>query len=191
MKYCLLLVISLLAAVGGFAQGTLRLTIDWNPQSARYEVFAISSVTQKNFAFGKAQVAVVVPESTPDTRFNVQSHAGGAWADEKFITNPASSPGRDFHAVTSAGGIVDLAANQKLLLFSFTLADSQCRDGIRLFNNGADPGSSAQGFNGIDFRNSILGGGNVQIYHSNTSNSGTSCLDCPVEFTVPKLKKQS
>lgn len=191
MKYCLLLVVSLISAVSGSAQGTIKLTIDWNPESARYEVFAISPATQRNFAFGKAQIAVVVPKSAPDTRLNVTSHAGGSWTDEKFITDPVSSPGRDFHALASGGGIVNLTANQKLLLFSFTFADGQCRDGVRLYNNGADPGSSAQGFNGIDFRNSILGGGNVQIYHSNTSNSGTSCMDCPVEFTVPKLKKQS
>lgn len=191
MRYCLLLVISLLSAVGVSAQNTLRLTVDWNPQSARYEVFAISSATQRNFAFGRAQIAVVVPKSSPDTRLNVISHAGGSWTDEKFIADPAASPGRDFHAVASGGGIVNLSANQKLLLFSFTFADGQCRDGVRLFNNGADPGSSAQGFNGIDFNTSILGGGNIQIYHSNISNSGTSCMDCPVEFTVPKLKKQS
>lgn len=191
MKYCLLLVISLLSVISGQAQGTLRLTVDWNPQSARYEVFAMPSVTQSNFAFGKAQIAVVVPKSSPDTRLTVISHAGGSWTDEKFITDPVSSPGRDFHALTSNGGIVSLHTDQKLLLFSFTFADGQCRDGVRLFNNGADPGSSAQGFNGIDFRNSILGGGNVQIYHSNISNSGTACMDCPVEFTVPKLKKQS
>lgn len=191
MKYGVLLVISLLSAATGFAQGSLRLTVDWNPQSARYEVYAIASATQRNFALGKAQVAVVVPKSAPDTHLNVKSHAGGTWTDEKFITDPISSAGKDFHAIASGGGIVDLTANQKLLLFSFTFADSQCREGIRLYNNGADPGSSAQGFNGIDFRNSILGGGNVQIYHSNTSNSGTACLDCPVEFTVPKLKKQS
>lgn len=191
MKYCLLLVISLLSAVSSSTQGTIKLTMDWNPESARYEVFAISPVTQKNFAFGKAQIAVVVPKSAPDTRLNVVSHTGGSWKDEKFITDPASSSGRDFHAVTSGGGLVNFTANQKLLLFSFTFADSQCREGVRIFNNGADPGSSAQGFNGIDFSNSILGGGNVQIYHSNTSNSGTACMDCPVDFTVPKLKKQS
>ena len=191
MRYCLLLVISFLSAVSGSAQNTLRLTVDWNPQSSRYEVFAISPVSQRNMAFGKAQVAIVLPKSSPDTRLNVTSHAGGSWTDEKFITDPASSSGRDFHAVTSGGGIVTLSANQKLLLFSFTFADGQCREGVRLFNNGADPGASAQGFNGIDFNNSILGRGNVQIYHSNTSNSGTACMDCPVEFTMPKLKKQS
>ncbi|MCD8540402.1 MAG: hypothetical protein LRY55_12025 [Leadbetterella sp.] len=191
MKYGLLLVISLISAISSSAQGTIRLTVDWNPQAARYEVFALSASTQRNFAFGKTQIAVVVPKSSPDTRLNVISHAGGSWTDEKFITDPASSPGRDFHAVASGGSIVHFTANQKLLLFSFTFADSQCRDGVRLFNNGADPGASAQGFNGIDFSNSILGGGNVQIYQSNISNSGTVCMDCPVEFTVPKLKKQS
>jgi len=191
MKYCLLLVISLISAISGSAQGTLKLTIDWNQESARYDVFAISPSTQRNFAFGKAQIAVVVPKSSPDTRLNVVSYAGGSWTDEKFITDPASSPGKDFHAVAAHGSTVNFTANQKLLLFSFTFADGQCREGVRLFNNGADPGASAQGFNGIDFSNSILGGGNVQIYHSNTSNSGTTCMDCPVEFTVPKLKKQS
>ena len=191
MKYGLLLVISLLSAVSGLAQGTLRLTVDWNPQSARYEVFAISSVTRSNFALGKAQIALVLPGSAPDTRLNVSSYAGGAWTDEKFIADPLSSPGRDFHAVTSQGGIVHLNADKKLLLFSFTFADGKCRDGVRLFNNGADPGASAQGFNSIDFHNSVLGEGNVQIYHSNVSNSGTSCMDCPVEFSVPKLIKQS
>lgn len=191
MKYGLLLMISLLSVVSGFGQGTLRLTLEWNAQEARYEVFALSSVTQRNFAFGKAQIAVVVPKAAPDTRLVVSSHAAGSWSDEKFITDPSSSSGRDFHAVSSSGGIVHFTANQKLHLFSFTFADNQCRDGVRLFNNGADPGAASAGFNGIDFQNSILGGGNVQIYHSNVSNSGTACMDCPVEFTVPKLKKQS
>jgi hypothetical protein len=189
MRYCLLLFFALISSFSGWSQ--VRLTLNWNANAARYEVFALSQTTQKNFPIGKARIGVVTPDSAPDSKLNVSSSAAGNWSDSKFITKPASAPTNDFHAVESNGGVVQLQANVPLLLFSFTFSDMQCREGVRLYNNGADPAAGAAGLNGLDFSTTLLGAGNVQVYHSNFSNAGTVCMDCPVEFTVPKLKKQS
>lgn len=173
------------------AQSNLRLTIEWNSTSSRYEVFALSSTSQKNYVLGKSQISLVLPKAAPDVKLNVVSHMGGLWSNDKFILAPSSSVDNDFHTVSSSGGVVNFIANQGLLLFSFTLADGVCRDGVRLYNNGSDPDINAAGFNGLDFKNSMVSVNNVQVYNSNVSNSGTKCIDCPTEFSVPKLKKQS
>lgn len=189
MRFCLLLFFALISSISGWSQ--VRLTLSWNATAARYEVYALSQTPQKNFPIGKARVGVVTPDSAPDSKLNVSSHQAGNWSDNKFITRPDAAAKNDFHAVESNGGVVNLTANVPLLLFSFTFSDAQCREGVRLFNNGADPAANAAGLNGLDFSITLLGGGNVQVYHSNYSNAGTVCMDCPVEFTVPKLKKQS
>lgn len=191
MKLYLLLFISLFTVASSFAQGNIRLTIEWNSSSKRYEVFALSATNQSNYAFGQSQISLVIPGSAPDSKVLVSSHSGGLWSDAKFIAAPRAAALSDFHSIVSNGGIVNLTANQGLLLFSFTFVDGNCHDGVRLYNNGTDPGATASGFNGLNFSNSILGSGNVQVYGSNVSNSGTKCMDCPVDFALPKLKKQS
>lgn len=191
MKLYLFLIISLCTTINSIAQGSLRLTIEWNSTSSRYEAFVLSPTTLNNFAIGKSQVSVVLPKAAPDSKLNVVSHAGGLWTDEKFIVSPEASSEKDFHGIVSSGGVVNLKANQGLLLFSFTMVDGVCRDGVRLYNNGSDPSSNASGFNDLDFSNSLIGAANVQLYQTNVSNSGTKCQDCPAEFSVPKLIKLS
>lgn len=188
MRFYLLFIISVCTTLASYAQGGIRLTVEWNAQSSRYEVFALSQTNRSNLAIGNAQVSLVLPSSAPDAKLVVTSHAGGNWADQKIISGPSSSAGNDFHGVVSTGGVVNLVANQGLLLFSFKFFDSVCRDGIRLYNNGVDPNSKATGFNGIDFQNSITGS-TGQMYSSNVSNSGTKCSECPVQFSLPVLKK--
>ncbi len=189
MKNFFLLLMAL--TFSNLVQGQVRLNLQWNAKTSLYEVYAISPTTQKNFPLGKAKVGVVVPASAPDSPLKVQSVQAGNWSDIKWLAKPEAATASDFHSLETSGGVINLNANQPLLLFTFTFSDGQCREGVRLFNNGSDPGPSAKGLNQLDFSNSILGGGNVQVYHSNVSNSGTTCMDCPVEFTVPKLKKQS
>ena len=191
MKLYLFLILSICTTFNSLAQSNLRLTIEWNSTSSRYEVFALSATSQKNYVLGKSQISLVLPKSAPDVKLNVLSHVGGLWNNDKFILAPESSSENDYHSVSSSGGIISFTANQGLLLFSFTLADGVCRDGVRLYNNGSDPASTAKGFNNLDFNNSMVSVGNAQVYNSNVSNSGTKCMDCPVEFSVPKLKKQS
>lgn len=191
MKLHLLLLLFICTTFTSLGQSNLRLTIEWNSTTKRYEIFALSATTQKNYVLGKSQISLVLPKSAPDVKLNVISHAGGIWTNGKVILSPESASENDFQSVTSSGGIINLEGNQGLLLFSFTLADGDCLEGVRLYNNGSDPGSSAKGFNNLDFNNSIVSVGNTQVYSSNVSNSGTKCMDCPVDFSVPKLKKQS
>lgn len=176
-------VIGLLAS----AQGTIQLTVRWNTTANRYEVFAKPSFTLNNFNWGPSQISVVVPNSAPDASFTVTSIAAGAWSDNSKVYAPAALSTNDFHGVESNGAQINLTANTESLIFAFTFPDGQCRDGVRLFINNSDPGSSAGGMSGGDFRNSISNALLEDVYLSNYNNTGTLCNPCTI--VAPELIK--
>lgn len=182
--------LSLIFSVTGLcasAQGTIQLTVKWNSTASRYEVFAKPSFTQSNFNWGPSQISVVPPSSAPDASLVITSVAAGAWSDNSKVFAPSALATNDFHGVESNGAQINLTANTESLIFAFTFPDGQCRDGIRLFVNGTDPGSSATGMNGGDFRNSISNAVLQDVYISNYNNTGTLCNPCNV--VAPELIK--
>lgn len=188
MKKIFLLIAFSVFTLGAMAQGTIQLTVKWNSTSSRYEVFAKPSFTQANFSWGPSQISVVVPSTAPDQSLSVTSIAAGAWVDNSKVYAPSAQSSNDFHGVESSGATIALTSGQETLIFAFTFPDGQCRDGIRLFVNGSDPGSSATGMGGGDFRNSISNATLQDIYQSNYNNTGTQCNTCNI--TAPELSKQ-
>jgi hypothetical protein len=189
MKKILLSLLFSAFGLCAFAQGTVELTVRWSTTANRYEVYARPSFTQANFPWGPSQISVVVPNSAPNASLAVSSVAAGAWSDASKVYAPTpAQPTNDFHGVESSGAAINLTAGQESLIFTFTFPDGQCRDGIRLFVNGTDPASSANGMLGGDFRNSINNANLQDVYQSNYSNTGTLCNACNI--TAPELSKQ-
>jgi hypothetical protein len=188
MKNLFLTLIFSIVGLSAFAQGNIQLTVKWNSTASRYEVFAKPSFSQNNFPWGPSQISVVVPATAPDAALSITSIAAGAWTDNSKVYAPSIQGVNDFHGVESNGSLINLTANVESLIFAFTFPDGQCRDGIRLFVNGTDPGSSAAGMNGGDFRNSISNANLQDLYQSNYNNTGTLCNSCNI--TAPELSKQ-
>lgn len=136
---------------------------------------------------GASQISVVVPAATPDAALTITSVNAGGWTTVNQIFAPGADTAHDFHSVISQGQTTALTSGQETLLFTFTLSDGLCRDGIRLFVNTSDPSSAAAGMKGGDFKNSIDNGLIDDVYRANYSNTGTSCSTCNI--TAPELVK--
>ena len=191
MRLFLIFIISTFCfSFNSVAQKNISLKIEWNLESKRYEVIAVSQKTQKNVDLGESQISIVLPSTAPNEKFLIVSFAGGSWIDSKVVASPSASAKQDFHGITSSGSAINLTANQDLLLFSFTFLDGSCHDGIRIFSNGSDPLVQSEELGEVDFSNFLTGSSSkLEFYNTNISNTGTKCTNCPVEFTVPKLKK--
>jgi Secretion system C-terminal sorting domain len=178
----------------------LVLTLRYNLTFARYEVFALPDATQSVFNWGPSQISIVVPNSVPDEAFPIVSASGGAWQDNSRIYAPAVAPGFDFHGVGSLGAVTQLISGVEKLIFHFTLPGGGCTTGLRLFINGVDPDSSAPGFFGGDFTNTVFAivstiPDGYEAYVSNYNNGGTVCSSAaPLEliaFNVEEVEQQS
>jgi hypothetical protein len=187
MKKFVIILYLLVSSFWASAQGTIQLTLRWNLNLNRYEVYAKPSFTQNNFPWGPSQISPVLPSAAPNANLVITSFAAGSWADNSKVNAPSVQPNNDFHGVESSGGPINLVANTETLIFSFVFADGICRDGLRLFVNSSDPQSSAAGMNGGDFRNSISNANLQDVYISNYANTGTTCNVCNV--TAPELSK--
>lgn len=185
-KFFIVTILIVLAQVSK-AQGTVDLTVRWNSNVNRYEVYGKPSFSSTSFTWGTSQVSVVVPSTAPDITLNIVSSNAGGWSTFNKIYAPSSAPSFDFHSIISSGQPVSLVANQEILLFSFTFPDGLCRNGVRLFVNGSDPSSSAAGMQGGDFKNAIDNGLVMDVYQANYNNTGTNCSTCNI--VAPELIK--
>ena len=132
----------------------VELTIKFDEEECMYGVYARPDFSNADFfVAGGSQITVVLPESITNTVLNITNEAGGPWSDNSQIYAPAAAPGLDFHAISSNGSELDFTAGEEILLFTFTLPETCCAPGVRLFNNGSDPDSSAPGMEGGDFNN--------------------------------------
>ncbi len=186
-KTYLFLTAFILLSISSFAQGTVDLTIKWNATASKYEVYAKPNFTSAAFTWGASQISIVVPAATPDAALTITSSNAGGWTTNNQIFAPGADTAHDFHSVISSGQNAALTSGQETLLFSFTLSDGLCRDGIRLFVNTSDPSSSAAGMKGGDFKNTIDNGLITDVYGTNYNNTGTSCSTCNI--TAPELVK--
>ncbi|TXB61324.1 Ig-like domain-containing protein, partial [Phaeodactylibacter luteus] len=119
----------------------------------------------------------------PDAAFVVTSVAAGSWADNSRIYAPVSAPGSDFHGLGSLGAPVDFSTGGEVLILHFTLPGGGCIDGLRLYSNGIDPGSSDPGMGGSDFTNTIFGASHGMASERYTGNYGAQMTSC----TAPNL----
>ncbi|MFT6338203.1 MAG: hypothetical protein ACJATI_004975 [Halioglobus sp.] len=135
---------------------------------------------------------------------NNQNYSGDTPMDWSFglsVSDPASSPGNDFISIapnlSPSSQYNNIYAADTIKLFRVSVSgDTNCEQGIRLFDNAVDPGSDAPGMGGGDFSNEFTIGGSTQLYNENapiegpmppeilelTDNSGTN-IDINLEIS--------
>ena len=157
------------------AQNAVDFTLRYNATAEQYEVYGRANFDEAAFFVGGgSQVSVVVPESVDDALLSITTVTGGLWLDNSQVYAPAADPLHDFHGIASNGSMMALVSDTEVLLFTFSLPGG-CLDGVRLFENASDPGSSAPGMNGGDFMNFFSNILFADFYNSNYFNLGVSC----------------
>lgn len=187
MKHLVTSILLLIAALNGYAQNQIDLTLRYNIAQSRYEVYARTTFSQTDFLWGSSQISVVTPASVANAPFVISSSEAGGWDDVSPDYAPAAAPTLDFHGIGSAGKKITFVANQEKLLFTFTLPGGACVPGLRLFINGQDPASNPQTMPG-DFANVVYAAGvATSYYRANYANTGTTCTAC--NLVAPSLSK--
>ncbi len=160
----------------GHAQD-IDFTLRYNTTDNQYEVFGKSNNSYPNFFVGGgSQLSIILPNSVPNTPLAINTIAGGVWTDNSQIFAPTATPEVDYHGIASNGSFMNWEFGKETLLFTFSIPNETCIDGIRLFDNANDPSSNEPSMNGADFQNffaNVLTF--VDHYRDNYNNSGTSC----------------
>ena len=80
---------------------------------------------------------------------------------------PVPSPKNDFYAIRPvlfpSSFYNDVNQGDKIKLFTLNITSDNIK-GVRLFNNGVDPGPEVTGMLGRDFNNGFCMGGPAQLY---------------------------
>ncbi|MDF1698560.1 MAG: Ig-like domain-containing protein [Saprospiraceae bacterium] len=132
-----------------------------------------------------AQYSIVVPTGTAltvtESYMPLQNNATYTgtvpltWAAGTPVISPAAQPESDFYSITpDLGGITahynNLAAGDTVKIFSIAVDTvSNCSQGIRIYENGSDPDSNAEGMGMADFSNGFTLGSINQIYSANST----------------------
>lgn len=183
------------------AAQNIEISLRYNIVEARYEVYALPDASNPNFMWGPSQITIVVPNSVTNQPIIATSLNAGSWID-----NTQAYANSDYHGFGSGGALVTLTANSEVLLFYFVLS-GECVDGLRVFENATDPGSTDLAMENKDFRNSVFTG--AEAYQGNYNNGGTFCtiqeelpamgwtqklllilvlLGCVIGLVLPRLK---
>ncbi|MBK9256234.1 MAG: carboxypeptidase regulatory-like domain-containing protein [Saprospiraceae bacterium] len=164
----------------------VKYQIKYNTTSCRWDCFLIidqgSATLASRRAQGNAQYSVVVPTgSTVNIAQNFMplqnngSYTGTIpliWQISNIITSPAAEPQSDFYGITPTlsptSHYNNLAAGDTIRLFALNInPTTNCGAGIRIYQNGIDPGSSDPGMEGGDFSNGFTVGSPNQAYAGN------------------------
>jgi len=161
-------------------------TLKYNSTDNQYEVFGKANNSQPNFFVGGgSQLSVVLPARIANSPLVITTVSGGIWTDNSQIFAPAATPTLDYHGVASNGSFMDFIFGEETLLFTFSIPNENCVDGIRLFENANDPSSSEPSMNGADFQNYFANAFTfVNHYRANYNNTGISC-STPTVFIPP------
>lgn len=149
------------------AAQNIEISLRYNIVDARYEVYALPDASNPNFMWGPSQLTLVVPNSVGDQPIVATSLNAGNWVD-----NTQAYADNDYHGFGSDGALVTLTTNSEVLLFYFVLP-GECVDGLRIFENAADPSSTDLAMENKDFRNSVFT--SAEAYQGNYNNGGTFC----------------
>lgn len=155
IKIVAVMLASLMTGSIAFAQNGLELTLKYNSESEKYEVYAKPNFTKRNFLLGPSQITLVLPVAAKDEKLRVFTSDGGTWEDNTYVFSPKAKPDADFHAMSTLGAKTDLIDGNESLLFYFSLPYEINPLEVKLFENHKDPNSSAAGMKGGDFSNSI------------------------------------
>lgn len=153
-----------------FAQKGLELTLRYNVDSDKYEVYARPNFTKKNFLMGPSQITVVLPASAGNEKLRIIPSDGGTWEDNTSVFAPKANPLADYHAINTMGAKTDLIDANESLIFYFSLSKDINPLDVKLFENSKDPNSSAPGMKGGDFSNTINDENANEVYLRNYTN---------------------
>jgi hypothetical protein len=148
--------ISLFISFASAAQKKLNLTVKFDKEFERYEVFVKPNFSERNFTWGPSQISLVLPSNVLIEKIKISNVDGGTWEDNSVIQAPEISPENSFHGIASGGDKTDIVEGYESVLFYFTLPKNVNSDKVRVFDNELDPKSDANGMMGGDFRNTIV-----------------------------------
>lgn len=154
-KIAAIMLAILLLSKEASAQKGLELTVKYNAESDKYEVFAKPNFTKKNFLLGPSQITLVIPALVGDEKLRIYNSDGGTWEDNTRTYAPAANTAVDYHAIGTLGAKTDLSEGYESLLFYFSLPKNVNPSEVRIFENRTDPNSAAAGMKGGDFSNAI------------------------------------
>lgn len=138
------------------AQKELNVSLKYDANFERYEVFVKPNFSQKKFIWGPSQISLVVPSSVLIEKIQIRNVDGGVWEDNSVVIAPEVMPDVSFHGISSGGDKVELVENNESILFYFSLPKEVNPASVRLFDNKLDPKSHQKGMLGGDFRNTIV-----------------------------------
>jgi hypothetical protein len=148
--------IGLVLSFAANAQKKLNLMLKYDQEFDRYEVFVKPNFTQRNFTWGPSQISLILPSNVLVDKVQIRNVDGGSWDDTSILQAPEITPDFSYHGVSTGGDKTDLVEGNESILFYFTLPKAVNPDNVRVFDNEADPKSSAKGMMGGDFRNTIV-----------------------------------
>ncbi len=101
------------------------------------------------------------------------------WFVNNFLSSPQSQPQSDFIGIAPVlnptSFFNNIKAKDTIMLFRASISGlSKCSEGVRIYENGKDPDSSAPGMNGGDFSNGYTMGSLDQKYSGNVKTKGPS-----------------
>jgi hypothetical protein len=129
-----------------------------------------------------AQISLVVPTGSNvsiERRYmplqNNQNYSGTdpmVWQLASTIISPEAQPESDFYSIiptlSPTSFYNNIATNDTIRLFSLAVSPvTECGKGVRIFQNGVDPGPSAAGMFGSNFSNGFTLGGLTNRYDGN------------------------
>lgn len=148
--------VSFIVSFGSNAQKKLNLTVKYDAEFDRYEVYVKPNFTQRNFTWGPSQVSLVLPSNVLIDKLKISNVDGGTWEDNSIVQAPEVTPDFSYHGVITGGSKTDLTEGHESVLFYFSLPKKIDSQKIRVFDNESDPKSISKGMMGGDFRNSIV-----------------------------------
>jgi hypothetical protein len=161
------LMLAMFIVKGAYAQKGLELTVKYNADAYKYEVYAKANFTKKNFLLGPSQITLVLPATVGDEKLRIFNSDGGTWEDNTAVFAPKANPKADYHAISTMGAKTDFVEGNESLLFYFSLTTAVNSSSVKLFENGSDPNSAAAGMKGGDFSNSINDAFAEEVYLRN------------------------
>jgi hypothetical protein len=161
------MMVAMLVGKGVYAQKGIELSVKYNAESDKYEVYAKANFTKKNFLLGPSQITLSLPSSVTDEKLRIFNSDGGTWEDNTVVYAPAANTLVDYHAISTLGAKTDLVEGNESLLFYFSLPKTVALSEVKIFKNGSDPNSSASGMKGGDFSNSLNDALAEEVYLGN------------------------
>ncbi len=138
------------------------LEIKYNQTSCLYEahLHTQGNITPIDNLLATSGFCIVVPASVPNTPITCTSLSPGTWTDNTPVYNVQTFDGiKDYHKFATMGAQFNppLYAGADIILFTFSLPNSVCPDGVRMFENNSPSPSPTPDTNppGLTFDNSL------------------------------------